>query len=160
GARPLLSAMAQAIAVAIDLEPGAAPASARSAIDAAVRRIAPVAQAGALGADLRALVGLGVGAPRTERGMAHAARLGVEERAQSGPVVVGLDDLQWADRALVDLLVDAHRHPWPAPVLLLGLSRTGVRGLPEVALPVLDADSMHALAGELLGGVAGSAEVA
>ena len=158
GARPLLSAMAQAVASGLGIEPGTAPTAARTAIDAAARRVAPGTRSGALAADLRALVGLDVDAPRSERDAAHAARLVLEERAGSGPVVVVLDDLQWADRALVDLLVDAQRQPWSAPVLLLGLSRTRVRGLPAVTLPALDADSMHVLAQDLLGGSSRSAE--
>ena len=119
----------------LGIEPGTAPTAARAAIDAAARRVAPGTRSGALAADLRRWSGrtwtrrAASGTRRTRRGWCWRRGRG------SGPVVVVLDDLQWADRALVDLLVDAHRQPWPAPVLLLGLSRTRVRGLPAVTLP-------------------------
>ena len=159
GARPLLSAMAEAVAAAVGLAPGRSPSTARRAIDKAARRIGAGERPAALAADLRALVGLDGEVPRSDRDAARVARLVLEDLARAGPVVIVLDDLQWADRALVELLVDAHRNPWPAPVLILGLSRMRVPGLPATALPGLDADSMRALAEILLGG-GGSTEAA
>jgi class 3 adenylate cyclase len=159
GARPLLSALAEAVADALGLVPDTSTSVARAAVDRAARRIARGEPRGALAADLRALVGLDLDASRSERDAARAARLVLEDRARVGPVVVVLDDLQWADRALVELLADAHRNPWPAPVFILGLSRTRVPGLPSTPLPGLDADSMRSLA-EILLGAKGSTEAA
>ena len=45
--------------------------------------------------------------------------------ARSGPVVVVLDDLQWADHSTLDLLRYLTRMPVPGPVLLVGAHRTG-----------------------------------
>jgi tetratricopeptide (TPR) repeat protein len=45
--------------------------------------------------------------------------------ARSGPVVVVLDDLQWADNSTLDLLRYLTRTPVPGPVLLVGAHRTG-----------------------------------
>ena len=159
GARPMLSAMADAVAGALGLVPGTSASTARGAIDRAARRIGHGEHPAALAADLRALVALDDDVPRSDRDAARAARLVLEDRAQAGPVVVVLDDLQWADPELVELLVDAHRNPWPAPVLILGLSRTRVPGLPSTGLPGLDPDSMRSLAAILLGGD-GSTEAA
>ncbi len=156
GARPLLSAMAEAVSAALGLVPGRSTATARRTIDRASRRIEAGEHPAALAADLRALVGLDGEAPRSDRDAARAARLVLEDLAAAGPVVVVLDDLQWADRALLDLLVDAHHNPWSAPVLIVGLSRTRLPGLPATTLPGLDADSMRALAETLLGGGASS----
>ena len=151
--------MAEAVAGALGLAPGASTSMARGAIDRAARRIGRGQHPAALAADLRALLALDDDVPRSERDTARAARLVLEDRARVGPVVVVLDDLQWADRALIELLVDAHRSPWPAPVLILGLSRARVPGLPSTPLPGLDPDSMRSLAEILLGGD-GSTEVA
>ncbi len=88
---------------------------------------------------------------RSDRDLVRATRLIVEAVAQDRPAVVAVDDLQWADRAIVELLHDALEDPWPAPVLLLGLSRESVGRLPTVPLPALDPVSMDTLAEALLG---------
>ncbi len=154
GERRPLSALAEAVASALGLTPGATPSAARETIDKVARRIGRGQHAAALAADLRALVALGPGAPRSERDAAHAARLVLEDRTQEGSIAVVLDDLQWADPSLIEVLADAHREPWSAPVLFLGLSRERVPGLPSAALPGLDLDSMRSLAEILLGGEA------
>jgi class 3 adenylate cyclase len=152
GERRPLSALAEAVTAALGLAPGAPPAAARETIDRVARRIGRGQHPAALAADLRALLALGPGAPRSERDTARAARLVLEDRTHEGPVAVVLDDLQWADPSLIEVLADAHGDPWPAPVLLLGLSREKVPGLPSTALPGLDLDSMRSLAEILLGG--------
>jgi class 3 adenylate cyclase/tetratricopeptide (TPR) repeat protein len=159
GARPLLSALAEAVGAALGLAPGTSVSMARAAIDTAARRIGRGQHPAALAADLRALLAIDDDVPRSDRDAARAARLVLEDRARAGPVVVVLDDLQWADRALVELLADAYRNPWPAPVLILGLSRARVPGLPSTPLPGLDDGSMRVLA-EILLGSDGSTEAA
>ena len=90
-------------------------------------------------------------ASRSERDAARAARLVLEDVARQGPVAVVLDDLQWADASLLEVLVAAHREPWPTPILLLGLSRERVSRVPTAPLPGLDPGSMRSLAETLLG---------
>ena len=152
GQRRPLSAMAEAVAAALGLAPGTPTPAARHTIDRAARRIGRGRHAAALAADLRALMAIDDGAHRSDRDAARAARLVLEDRARHGPIAVVLDDLQWADPSLIELLRDAHHDPWPAPVLILGLSREPLPGLPSTALPGLDPDSMRALAEILLGG--------
>ena len=152
GERRPLSALAEAVEAALGLAPGTPVPAAREAIDRVARRIGRGQHPAALAADLQALIALDRGAPRSERDAARAARLVLEDRARTGPVAVVLDDLQWADRSLIELLADAHRHPWPAPVFILGLSRERVPGLPSTSLPGLDPASMRSLAEVLLGG--------
>ncbi|MEP6759666.1 MAG: adenylate/guanylate cyclase domain-containing protein [Actinomycetota bacterium] len=128
------------------------------------RRLAPVAEVvdaalaladgnrEAVASDLNVLL-LGVpGSPsRTDRDLLHAARLALEAAARTGTVAVVLDDLQWADEAVVEWFSDAKRDPWAAPILLLGLSRESEEGLDSLALPALDRASMDLLAQGLLG---------
>ena len=159
GDRRPLSALAEVVADALGLASDAPTSAVRAAIDRAAHRIGRGQHPAALAADLRALVAPDPGAPRSERDAARAARLVLEDRARHGPVAVVLDDLQWADRSLIELLVNAHRDPWPAPVLILGLSRERVPGLPSTALPGLDPDSMRSLV-EILLGDDGSSEAA
>jgi class 3 adenylate cyclase/tetratricopeptide (TPR) repeat protein len=159
GERRPLSALAEAVATTLGLPPDASITAVRDSIAKAARRIGRGKHPAALAADLRALVAPDDGAPRSERDAARAARLVLEDRARAGPVAVVLDDLQWADRSLIELMADTHRDPWPAPVLILGLSRERVPGLPATALPGLDLDSMRSLAEILLGGD-GSTEAA
>ena len=149
--RPL-SALADAVGNAIGLPPGASTSAATEAIDRVTRRIRPGRGSRALVADLRALLAVDDDASRSERDAARGARLVLKDRARRGPVAVVLDDLQWADRSLIDLLADTHRDPWPASILFLGLSRERVPGLPSTPLPGLDLDSMRALAEIVLGG--------
>jgi len=152
GDRRGLSALADAVASAIGVGPGASDAVTREAIDRSARRIARGRQPAALAADLRTLFAVEDDASRSERDAARAARLVLEDVARHGPVVVVLDDLQWADASLRDVLVAAQRDPWPTPVLLLGLSREKVARLPTAPLPGLDPASMRLLAQALLGG--------
>jgi class 3 adenylate cyclase/tetratricopeptide (TPR) repeat protein len=52
-----------------------------------------------------------------------AARAVLEGLAREAPVIAVLDDLQWADSHLLDLLHKNRANPWSVPVLFLGLSR-------------------------------------
>jgi class 3 adenylate cyclase/tetratricopeptide (TPR) repeat protein len=71
-----------------------------------------------------------------------AARAVIEGLAREGPVIAVVDDLQWADAQLLELLRSTAAEPWSGPMLLLGLSRpetleaTGaLRTLELAALP-------------------------
>jgi tetratricopeptide (TPR) repeat protein len=64
--------------------------------------------------DMRALC------PAGERHRMHfAVRALLEELATDGPLVIGLDDMQWADTASIELLAHLLRRPPRGPVLLL-----------------------------------------
>lgn len=151
GERPPLSALAEAVAGALGVV-GAPPEVAREAIDRAARRIAPTRRAAALTADLRSLLAVEGEVPaRSERDAARAARLVIGDVASDGPTAVVLDDLHWADPSLRELLAEVHRDPWPVPVLILGLSREPLPGVPAAPLTGLDDASMRSLAERLLG---------
>ena len=51
------------------------------------------------------------------------ARAVVEALAGRRPVVVELDDLQWADADLLRMLSQIHAEPWQGPLLFLGMVR-------------------------------------
>jgi len=151
-----LHALAEAVAMGLGIEPGAGAA----AVDRRARRLGGALPAGerrSFERDLRLLMG----AERPRAGQARgsvvdaqrAGRLALETLAHEGPVVVVVDDLHWADDDLVELLRDAQREPWHAPLLFLPLSRPGpaVRGLPRLELPTLEADDMRSIARHVLG---------
>ena len=61
------------------------------------------------------------------------------------PTVLVFEDLHWADPSLCELLVEIHATPWQAPVVILGLSRDPIPGLPDAPLPALvDPRHVHA----------------
>ena len=151
-----LHALAEAVGAGLGVAPGDPPAT----VDAAVRRLrssVPTAERSAFSRDVRLLFG-SERVPRGQaRGSVHdagrAARVVLETLARRRPVIVILDDLHWADAALVDLLREAQRAPWPAPILFLGLSRPtpALKGLPHKVLGLLGRDDMRQLARGVLG---------
>lgn len=151
-----LHALAEALGAALGIAPGAPPAT----VDAAVRRLRPSmpsADRSAFSRDVRLLFG-SERVPRGQaRGSVHdagrAARIVLETLARRRPVIVVLDDLHWADAALVDLLREEQRAPWPAPILFLALARPtpALKGLPRRALGLLGRDDMRSLARGVLG---------
>ena len=152
GDRPPFAAIGDAVSQAIGLPPGADPQATSAVVEATVRRIGGGRSVAALAADLRTLLGAEpVDEVRSDRDAVRAARLVLEDLAREGTVAVVLDDLQWADRSLRDLLAELHRDPWPAPVFVLGLSRERVTGVPMATLPGLDRPSMRHLAAAMLG---------
>ncbi|MDP9265670.1 MAG: AAA family ATPase, partial [Chloroflexota bacterium] len=159
GDRGRLSALAQIVGGVLGIERnGATEEATRAAIDRAARRIGRSAGVSVV-AELRTLLAPADPrvAARSDRDVVHAARIVLEAATRGGPIAVVLDDLQWADRSILDLLADAHRYPWDAPVLLLGLSRDPLEGVPVTALPGLELPAMRSLAEQLLG-EPGSAE--
>ena len=147
-----LSSLAEVVACALGVGTGTAVDATRAAIERVARRIARTHHL-SVTPDLRSL--LGVDDPsrsrRSDRDIMRATRLVIEDAARLGTVAVVLDDLQWADASIDELLADARRNPWPAPVLLLGLSREPIAGLAATPLPGLDVGSMRTLAESLLG---------
>jgi class 3 adenylate cyclase/tetratricopeptide (TPR) repeat protein len=93
-------------------------------------------------------------APGSVRDALQGARTVVEGLARTkAPVTVVLDDLQWGDPDLVDVLENVVRRPWDSPVLFLGLSRPGgpVADLPGLMLEALPESAMLEMAGDVLG---------
>jgi class 3 adenylate cyclase/tetratricopeptide (TPR) repeat protein len=156
GDRGRLSALAQIVGSAIGA--GGSRETARIAIDRTSRRIGRTSGV-SVATELRILLGADdpVSQTRSDRDVVYAARLVMEDATRAGPIAAVLDDLQWADRSILELLADAHRSPWEAPVLLLGLSREPLDALPATALPGLGLPAMRTLAEHLLG-EPGSAE--
>jgi len=107
----------------------------------------------------RAVAILGAGSSGTPEETLWAVRRLVENVARTGPAVVVIDDLQWAERMLTDLVL--HLAEWTrAPLLLLVLARPELRDICEsltdgsrhtvIALEGLDRDSTAQLASDLL----------
>jgi tetratricopeptide (TPR) repeat protein len=156
GQRLPLHAMADAVAGAAGTTLDAPSEEADAALERLARRIRTGPGATTLAADLRVLVGASGGPParRSSLGDAiRAARAVVESSASAGPVVVVLDDLQWADPDLRALLDDLRRSPWHGPILFLALTRSAasLAGSSDVALEGLDPDSMRQLVEATLG---------
>jgi hypothetical protein len=84
-----------------------------------------------------------------------AARSAIEALGRRRPVVVQIDDLQWADPDVFDLLRDANEEPWDVPVLFLGLVRHEAPGatldLPAIRIDALPAGDMSDLALAVVG---------
>lgn len=117
-------------------------------------------EASRLGAVLASF--LGHGEPRTTEESFWAVRRLLELLAASGPVIVVVDDIQWAEPLFWDLL--EHLVEWTAaPVLLIALARPelreqrpeltqpGRRVSASIALEGLDPDTTLELAARLLG---------
>lgn len=113
---------------------------------------------------LRDLTGMAAGVPASVEETFWALRRYVEVLGTQGPLVVVLDDIQWADSLLVDLV--GHLLEWVqgVPVLLLALARPEIReARPDlvavggwvteaIRLRGLDAGATTELATHLLGG--------
>jgi class 3 adenylate cyclase len=134
GQRLPLAAVADAVATAIGIGRARWSAAAlrrvrRFAVDAAG---SPGPSGAALGRQLETLLGLHDGSvagdeDRRPGGAALDARAAVEPvvraLAAGRPTLIVLDDVQWADADLFDLLEGIDRQPWPQPVLFIVLAR-------------------------------------
>jgi adenylate cyclase len=94
-----------------------------------------------------------------QRQIALAARTLLERRLQQGPVLIVVDDLQWADAASVDLLRHVADHLADRPVMLVLSHRPDVRppaqaraALSALRLAPLAPDETRALVAGLFGG--------
>ena len=144
------------------------------AIDEIATAIGPeaVATTAADDAPLLALIGRSFGSPAASEGsererlllMDAVSRWLVRVAAEQGPVVVVLDDLQWADDSSLSLLEFLARDPMPAAIALVGCYRDDElpaparRRLSQLAMSAsrielggLDRDAVAALAAEVAG---------
>ena len=161
GARQAFSPLAAAVGEIAGVTPGSPAASSRRRIQALAERVAVGADARHLARQLAVL--LGTGQPAEGRGAIgasdalDAARAVVEGLALERPVIVVLDDLQWADPAVVDALDPKAARAWAGPILILGLARAeaAVRFVPGVRLEL---DAIHEEAMEELASLALGAE--
>lgn len=135
GQRLPLAAVADAVATAIGIGRARWSAAAlrrvrRFGVDHAVGTSGP--SGAGLGRQIETLLGLHDGSvvgdeDRRPGGAALDARAAVEPvvraLAAGRPTLIVLDDVQWADPDLFDLLEGIDRHPWPQPVLVIALAR-------------------------------------
>jgi tetratricopeptide (TPR) repeat protein len=95
--------------------------------------------------------------PHPASEQALALRHLLENLAQKRPVLVVLEDLQWADEELVGLLSHISRDPWSGPITFLGLSRPELidqypelTNVPVTQVERLDRDESAAIVASLL----------
>ncbi|AGB22983.1 putative ATPase [Mycobacterium sp. JS623] len=120
---------------------------------------------------LRDLNGLVTGVPGSVEENFWALRRFVEVLASDCPVILVLDDIQWADALLLDFIEHLVEWVQEAPILLLALARPELREIrPDlgtvsrwvtgaVHLDGLDADATAELAAKVLGATALPAEL-
>ena len=126
---------------------------ARACLAAAVRTLDDAAD---VLPPLEQLLGLADGVASASQ-IARAARRLFESTAAEQPVVVLVDDLQWAETPLADLL-EALARRGRAPILVLGLARPELLEVERTSIAVdvqlgpLDGTDAAELAGRLLGG--------
>ena len=79
-----------------------------------------------------------------------AARAVSKALARERPVVVLLDDLHWADPAVVDALGSFRSHPWSGALLMVGITRSEslhrLKAQTRVELDAIPDDAMGELA--------------
>ncbi len=78
-----------------------------------------------------------------DEALAVAARRWLSQIAAQGPTVLILEDLHWADDALVETVQALHANPVTGPLLVVGTSREPLAGLPQRAIPPLSPDEIR-----------------
>jgi class 3 adenylate cyclase len=156
GQRLPLHALAEAVGAAVGIRPGMPNEEARRRADRFARSTAPAGGARAFSRRLRLLLGLEGESGQSREFVieaTQAARQAIETIAASRPVLIVLDDLQWADQDLLRLVTDLRRSPVEAQALVLALARSDLRlsGVARVELRAMDRDAMRALVGHVLG---------
>ncbi|MEJ8858603.1 adenylate/guanylate cyclase domain-containing protein [Variovorax robiniae] len=121
-------------------------------------------EAAAVAQVIHYLLGIQEGRPpdiepeQLQRQITLAARALIERRLSSQPLLLVVDDLQWADAASIGLLRDALDHFVDRPLMLLVAQRPDVRGVgvvraehSDIVLAPLGDDEARALVNHLLG---------
>ncbi|MGZ4133138.1 MAG: ATP-binding protein, partial [Actinomycetota bacterium] len=159
GKQVVLSPLANAIGEIAGVTPGSATQAGRRRVQALAERVAAGDDARRVARGLSLLLGIGDraesrGSPGTEDAL-DAARTVLEGLARERPVVVLLDDLHWADPAVVDALGSVRSHAWSGPLLMVGLTRSEslyrLKALTRVELDAIPEDAMGELASLALG---------
>ena len=146
GQRLPLFPIASALQDLIGLSEETSAAVTDRAVRRLAHRVAGSRRAGDLTSGLKLLLGAveshAVRDPTAAVGQAmRAVRAVLEGLARERPVIAILDDLQWADAYLLELLHTTHANPWSGPVLLLGLSRLEALGSGD-PLPTLKLEAL------------------
>ncbi len=159
GKQVALSPLAAAIGEVAGISPGSAASAGTRRIHALARRVGTGGDTRPLVRGLALLLGVdahsdGHGSTGTQDALA-AARTVLEGLARERTVVVLLDDLQWADPAVVGALVSVRSLGWSGPLLIVGLSRSEglhrLKGLARIELDAIPDDAMGELASLALG---------
>ncbi|HEY5906005.1 MAG TPA: adenylate/guanylate cyclase domain-containing protein, partial [Actinomycetota bacterium] len=159
GASLALSPLAAAIGEIAGVTPGSTARAADRRIRALAKRVTTSGDVRRLVRGLSLLLGVSDrleshGTRGTEDALA-AARTVLEGLARERTVVVVLDDLQWADPAVVDALTSVASDPWSGPILLLGLARSdslpGLSASTRIELDAIPDDAMGELTSLALG---------
>jgi class 3 adenylate cyclase/tetratricopeptide (TPR) repeat protein len=153
-----VSPLGAAVAEIVGVAPGASTRAGLRQVRSFADRMASGAERRPLVRGLCLLLGIGEEQAFGSRGAEDAivaARTVLEGIARERPVVVLLDDLQWADPAVVEALRSVGDQPWVGPILFLGLTRpdslpslTNVR---KIELAVIPDEAMGELASFALG---------
>jgi len=150
---------------AYQVDPEDSLAVAREKLAAGLRKLgARAEEAEAIAPVLRYVLGVEEKAPsdiepeQLRRQIALAARTLVERRVERDPLVILVEDLQWADAASVDLLRDVADHLWDRPLMVLLSHRPEARpplgaraGQMAIHLAPLSRDETRALVRDLFG---------
>ncbi len=155
-------AIADAVRIQLGLKPGAIPGRGAEEAERALELRARELTRGGVERFLRQVsLLLGRDDRATPRAIGRsqtvepAARSVIEALARRKTVVVQIDDLQWADPDLIDLLEEAAADPWNGPILFLGLTRREpaptVRGSLTMHLDSIPARKMRTMADLILG---------
>ncbi|MGZ5306763.1 MAG: ATP-binding protein [Actinomycetota bacterium] len=159
GKRVALSPLGAAIGEIVGIAPGSATPASRRRIEALAERVGRGEDTRHVARGLSLLLGIsdrakGHGARGAEDALA-AARTVLEGLARERPVVVLLDDLHWADPAVVDALASVRSHAWSGPLLMVGLTRSEslhrLKALTRVELDAIPEEAMGELASLALG---------
>jgi class 3 adenylate cyclase len=159
GASLALSPLAAAIGEIAGVAPGSTTRAADRRIRALAKQVTTSGDARHLVRGLSLLLGISdrpeSHGPRGTEDALAAARTVLEGLASRRTVVVVLDDLQWADPAVVDALDSVAADPWPGPILLLGLARSdslpGLSAATRIELDAIPDDAMGELTSLALG---------
>ncbi|MEX2458935.1 MAG: adenylate/guanylate cyclase domain-containing protein, partial [Actinomycetota bacterium] len=153
GERAPWHALADALRGHLDVAPSADPETVRAAVAAGVRRTLPELsdrERASLAGLLGVVLGLGgtaapPGVRQLNLDLAVALRRFLSSLARSRPVVVTLEDVQWADPQVLAFLAWVAEEPWPEPVLFVCIGWPDVLELGTLKVEDENVLRLHAL---------------
>jgi class 3 adenylate cyclase/tetratricopeptide (TPR) repeat protein len=170
GDRVAYGAFIQLIRTAAGIYENDSKEEARAKLAATIGKLLPSAEAEKTTFYLSILMGLSAGEQSLQRGyLFFAARRFLETVASTQPLLVVLEDLHWADNALLDLVEYLAAHLKDIAVVIIGLARpefidqrpgwgSGLFAHSMIGLEPLSSVDAAVLAGSLLAQVEGSTE--